>query len=88
MKEDARPHMRDAQGCTVTGNMEEGGSGGEREGDAGAVEKERERMGAVKSRSGMVFALFMVYFGTQNMFITLWFGLDYGTNPPLGTLII
>jgi hypothetical protein len=29
-----------------------------------------------------------VYFGTQNMFITLWFGFDYGTNPPLGTLII
>jgi hypothetical protein len=22
------------------------------------------------------------------MFITLWFGFDYGTNPPLGTLII
>ena len=29
-----------------------------------------------------------VYFGTPNMFITLWFGLDYETNPPLGTLII
>jgi hypothetical protein len=28
------------------------------------------------------------YFGTSNMFITLWFGSDYGTNPPLGTLII
>jgi hypothetical protein len=28
-----------------------------------------------------------VYFGTPNMFITLWFGFDYGTNPPLGTLI-
>jgi hypothetical protein len=22
------------------------------------------------------------------MFITLWFGFDYGTSPPLGTLII
>jgi hypothetical protein len=32
--------------------------------------------------------LLMVYFGTPNMFITLWFGFDYGTNPPLGTLII
>jgi hypothetical protein len=32
--------------------------------------------------------LMMVYFGTPNMFITLWFGFDYGTNPPLGTLII
>jgi hypothetical protein len=29
-----------------------------------------------------------VYFGTPNMFFTLWFGFDYGTNPPLGTLII
>jgi hypothetical protein len=29
-----------------------------------------------------------VYFGTPNMFITLWFGFVYGTNPPLGTLII
>jgi hypothetical protein len=27
-----------------------------------------------------------VYFGTPNMFITLWFGFDYGTNSPLGTL--
>jgi hypothetical protein len=32
--------------------------------------------------------LLMVYFGTPSMFITLWFGFDYGTNPPLGTLII
>jgi hypothetical protein len=29
-----------------------------------------------------------VYFGTPNMFVTLWFEFDYGTNPPLGTLII
>jgi hypothetical protein len=29
-----------------------------------------------------------VYFGTPSMFIALWFGFDYGTNPPLGTLII
>jgi hypothetical protein len=29
-----------------------------------------------------------VYFGTPNMFITLWFGFDYVTNPPLDTLII
>jgi hypothetical protein len=29
-----------------------------------------------------------VYFGAPSMFITLWFGFDYGTNPPLGTLII
>jgi hypothetical protein len=29
-----------------------------------------------------------VYFGTTNMLITLCFELDYGTNPPLGTLMI
>jgi hypothetical protein len=29
-----------------------------------------------------------VYFCTPNMFFTLWFEFDYGTNPPLGTLII
>jgi hypothetical protein len=29
-----------------------------------------------------------VYFGTPNMFNTLWFGFDYETNPPLGTLMI
>jgi hypothetical protein len=33
-------------------------------------------------------SLLTVYFGTPNMFITLWFGFDYGTNPPLGTQII
>jgi hypothetical protein len=32
--------------------------------------------------------LLTVYFGTPNVFITLWFGFDYGTNPPLGKLII
>jgi hypothetical protein len=32
--------------------------------------------------------LLTVYFGAPSMFITLWFGFDYGTNPPLGTLII
>jgi hypothetical protein len=32
--------------------------------------------------------LLTVYFGTPSMFITLWFGFDYGTNPPLGILII
>jgi hypothetical protein len=35
-----------------------------------------------------VVCLLTVYFGTPNMFITLWFGFDYGTNLPLGTLII
>jgi hypothetical protein len=32
--------------------------------------------------------LLTMYFGTPNMFITLWFGLDYEINPPLGTLMI
>jgi hypothetical protein len=32
--------------------------------------------------------LLTVYFGAPSMIITLWFGFDYGTNPPLGTLII
>jgi hypothetical protein len=32
--------------------------------------------------------LLTVYFGAPSMFITLWFGFDYGTNRPLGTLII
>jgi hypothetical protein len=47
--------------------------------------------GVIIERMGKIFKdipLFMVYFGTPNMFITLWFGFDYGTNPPLGTLII
>jgi hypothetical protein len=33
-------------------------------------------------------SLLTVYFGTPNMSITLWFGFVYGTNLPLGTLII
>jgi hypothetical protein len=36
----------------------------------------------------LIAAVLTVYFGTPSMFITLWFGFDYGTNPPLGTLII
>jgi hypothetical protein len=32
--------------------------------------------------------MLMVYFAAPSMFITYWFGFDYGTNPPLGTLII
>jgi hypothetical protein len=32
--------------------------------------------------------LLTVYFSTPKMFISLWFGFVYGTNPPLGTLII
>jgi hypothetical protein len=36
----------------------------------------------------IIVALLTVYFGTPNMFIILWFGFVYGTNPPLGTVII
>jgi hypothetical protein len=40
--------------------------------------------GRARSKRGEILT---VYFGTPNLFITLWFGFDYGTNPPLGTLI-
>jgi hypothetical protein len=30
----------------------------------------------------------MVNFGAPNIFVKLWFELDYGTNLPLGTLMI
>jgi hypothetical protein len=43
-----------------------------------------QRVGGSDGMAGVL----TVYFGTPNMFITLWFGFDYGTNPPLGTLII
>jgi hypothetical protein len=50
----------------------------------------------VETHSGVVVVVVVVgsdlvltvYFGTPNMFITLWLGFDYGTNLPLGTLII
>jgi hypothetical protein len=32
--------------------------------------------------------LLMVNFGAPNILVALWFELDYGTNPPLGTLMI
>jgi hypothetical protein len=47
--------------------------------------------GVIIERMGKIFKdipLLTVYFGTPNMFFTLWFGFDYGTNPPLGILII
>jgi hypothetical protein len=40
------------------------------------------------SKTALEGLVLTVYFGTPSMFITLWFGFDYGTNPPLGTLII
>jgi hypothetical protein len=30
--------------------------------------------------------MWMVNFGAPNIFVTLWFELDYATNPPLGIL--
>jgi hypothetical protein len=47
------------------------------------IDKFEELTGLVKRDN-----LLTVYFGAPSMFITLWFGFDYGTNPPLGTLII
>jgi hypothetical protein len=41
--------------------------------------------GRARSKRGEMLTM---YFGIPNMFVTLWFGFDYGTNPPLGTLII
>jgi hypothetical protein len=41
-----------------------------------------------REREGIEEGVLTVYFGAPSMFITLWFGFDYGTNPPLGTLII
>jgi hypothetical protein len=51
------------------------------------LEKKPKEKSSALEKSG-VEAVLTVYFGTPNMFITLWFGFDYGTNPPLGTLII
>jgi hypothetical protein len=54
-------------------------------------ERVSPKAGVLPHWSGMVHGagpLLTVYFGAPSMFITLWFGFDYGTNPPLGTLII
>jgi hypothetical protein len=42
----------------------------------------------LQSVSFGVSLLLTMYFGTPSMFITLLFGFDYGTNTPVGTLII
>jgi hypothetical protein len=60
---------------------------------AESLEKElnmaRKHSAMLQSKLDGAFAqLLTVYFGAPSMFITLWFGFDYGTNPPLGTLII
>jgi hypothetical protein len=39
-------------------------------------------------KKDFILVMLMVYFGAPSMFITLWFGFDYGTNLPLGTLIV
>jgi hypothetical protein len=51
--------------------------------------KKRRNSAMVEIRTSVqTYKMLMVYFGAPSMFITLWFGFDYGTNPPLGTLII
>jgi hypothetical protein len=49
------------------------------------AQSEVEYLGHIICDKGVVLTM---YYGTPRMFITLWFGFDYGTNPPLGTLII
>jgi hypothetical protein len=53
-----------------------------------AARAEVEAEAAVAVARAAAAEVLTVYFGTPSMFITLWFGFDYGTNPPLGTLII
>jgi hypothetical protein len=55
--------------------------------------RNRETIGFVFYASFVIFWLFKLFvdgviFGTPNMFVTLWFRFDYGTNLPLVTLII
>jgi hypothetical protein len=52
--------------------------------------QQAEEVGPSKLTHALVWTqpMLTVYFGAPSMFITLWFGFDYGTNPPLGTLII
>jgi hypothetical protein len=69
------------------GGMEEGG--GAREGEwVGFYRRARSGDEGVTARDARRGTVLTVYFGTPSMFIKLWFGFDYGTNPPLGTLII
>jgi hypothetical protein len=44
--------------------------------------------GFLREKEVDMWRVLTVYFSAPSMFITLWFGFDYGTNPPLGTLII
>jgi hypothetical protein len=46
-----------------------------------------ERVEGMMAQLVLAKQVLTVYFGAPSMFITLWFGFDYGTNPPLGTLI-
>jgi hypothetical protein len=74
-----------ARGGGAARHHERGGSGGagrprgHRGEDGGAGHRRSDHDGG---------GVLTVYFGAPSMFITLWFGFDYGTNPPLGTLII
>jgi hypothetical protein len=59
---------------------------GSRGGAKGGAQAQGPPYASVAAQSGNL--LLTVYFGAPSLFITLWFGFDYGTNPPLGTLII
>jgi hypothetical protein len=54
--------------------------------DVGILDVQQRNV--VLSPSSSQYHLLTVYFGTPNIFITLWVGFVYGTNPLLGTLII
>jgi hypothetical protein len=47
----------------------------------------RSFMSASEDKQDLSVGEMLVYFGAPNIFITLWFGFNYETNPPLGTLI-
>jgi hypothetical protein len=79
----------ESQGIGEAESQESGGMGSQGIGEVGsrtgARGLERRRV-EIEGRKRVT--VLTVYFGTPNMFITLWFGFDYETNPPLGTLII
>jgi hypothetical protein len=69
----------------LTSKMETGGS---KMGSTGATYGPGSSPPRAAVAHDVLDPLLTVYFGAPSMFITLWFGFDYGTNPPLGTLII
>jgi hypothetical protein len=91
----ARPHTPPSSPARVRSQASgEGGEvrvkyrGGGRGGRRGRARWSLSRRRRVVLLDLSTSRLLTVYFGAPSMFITLWFGFDYGTNPPLGTLII